>query len=126
MNALAFSGTNFSLVGLQIMVKKNVKDMIWHLKSFREPETNGMKIECNELILSIKGCVKKNEARAYINNVDEAMLEYYRVFSNQIKTMPPEPQLSDFYHPSEGQKMVNYYLLQWVQAWQDMLFTRVV
>ena len=40
--------------------------------------------------------------------------------------MPPEPQLSDFYHPSEDQKMVNYYLLQWVQAWQDMLFTRVV
>ena len=47
---------------------------------------------------------EKNEARAYINNVDEAMLEYYRVFAKQIKPLPPEPQLSDFYHPSEGQK----------------------
>ena len=48
--------------------------------------------------------MKKNEARAYINNVDEVMLEYYRVFAEQIKPLPPEPQLSDFYHPSENQK----------------------
>ena len=38
---------------------------------------------------------EKNEARAYINNVDEAMLEYYRVFAKQIKPLPPEPKLSD-------------------------------
>ena len=48
--------------------------------------------------------MKKNEARAYINNVDQAMLEYYRVFAKQIRPVPPEPQLSDFYHPSEAPK----------------------
>ena len=32
------------------------------------------------------------------------MLEYYRVFPKQIKPLPPEPQLSDSYHPSEVQK----------------------
>ena len=32
------------------------------------------------------------------------MLEYYRVFSKQIDLLPPEPELSDFYHPSENQK----------------------
>ena len=42
-----------------------------------------------------------HEARAYINNADEAMLEYYRVFAKKIKPLPPEPQLSGFYHPSE-------------------------
>ena len=47
---------------------------------------------------------EKNEARAYINNVDEAMLECYRAFAKQIKSLPPKPQLSDFYHPSETQK----------------------
>ena len=47
---------------------------------------------------------EKNEARAYINNVDEAMLEYYQVFAKQIKPLPPEPQLSYFYQPSEAQK----------------------
>ena len=40
----------------------------------------------------------------HINNVDEAMLEHYRVFAKQIKLMPPEPQLSDFYHPSKDPK----------------------
>ena len=52
---------------------------------------------------------ERNEARAYIKNVDEAMLEYYRVFSKKKKPLPPEPELSDFYHPLEVQKMVNYY-----------------
>ena len=47
---------------------------------------------------------EKNEARAYINNVDEAMLEYYRVFAKQIKPLPHEPKLSDFYLPSEAEK----------------------
>ena len=42
--------------------------------------------------------------QAYIKNVDEAMLEYYRVFAKKIKPLPPEPELSDFYHPSEVQK----------------------
>ena len=73
-----------------------------------------------------KRMLEKNEARAYINNVDEAMLEYYRVFAKQIKPLPPEPQLSDFYHPSEAQKMVNYYLLQLVQALQHMPYTNTL
>ena len=47
---------------------------------------------------------EKNEARAYINNVDDAILEYYRAFANKIKSLPPEPRPSDFYHPSEAQK----------------------
>ena len=46
----------------------------------------------------------KSEARVYINNADEAMLEYYRVFAKQIKPLLPEPQLSDFYHPAGAQK----------------------
>ena len=66
---------------------------------------------------------EKNEARAYISNVDEAILEYYRVFAKQIKPISPEPQLSDFYHPSE---MVNYHLLLWVQAKQHMLFASIL
>ena len=47
---------------------------------------------------------EKNEAKAYINNVDKAMLEYYRVFAKQIKPLPPKPEVSDICHPSEVQK----------------------
>ena len=32
------------------------------------------------------------------------MLEYCRVYTKQIKLLPPESQLSDFHHPSEGKK----------------------
>ena len=64
-----------------------------------------------------KRLLEENEAKAYINNVDEVMLENYRVFAKQVKPLPPEPELADFYHPSEAQKMVNYYLLWW---WQHM------
>ena len=47
---------------------------------------------------------EKSEARAYINNVDEAILEYYHVFVKQIKPLLSEPQLSDSYHLSDIQK----------------------
>ena len=30
---------------------------------------------------------EKNEAKTYINNVDEAMLEYYRVFGKKNKSL---------------------------------------
>ena len=33
-----------------------------------------------------------------------SMVEYYRVFAKQIKPLPSEPELSDFYHPSENQR----------------------
>lgn len=44
------------------------------------------------------------EAIGYINNDEEAMLEYYQVVMKQIKTLASEPQSSDFYGPSEDQK----------------------
>ena len=47
---------------------------------------------------------ERNESRAYIKNDNEAMLEYYHVFVKKIKPLPPEPELSGFYHPSENQK----------------------
>ena len=65
-----------------------------------------------------------NKAKVYISNVDDAMLEYYRVFAKQIKPLPPEPQLSDFYQPSESQK--NYYLSPWDQALQHIPYTNTL
>ena len=66
---------------------------------------------------------EENEAKENINNVDEAMLEYHRVFAKRIKPLPPDPELPDFYHPSETQKNGNYYLLRWVQVLQHMPYT---
>ena len=63
---------------------------------------NGIRVKWNGLILSTKDYIK-NEVRANINNIDETMLEYCWVFTKQIKLLPPEPQLSDFYQTSEVQ-----------------------
>ena len=68
------------------VMTRNAKDMTWHSKSFRWPKTDGMKTECNYLILSMKGWHKKNDAKAYINNVHEAMLEHYHVFAKTHTT----------------------------------------
>ena len=43
-----------------------------------------------------KGIREKNEPRTYINDVDEAMLEYYRAFAKQMKPLSTAPQLLDF------------------------------
>ena len=46
----------------------------------------------------------KKEARDYIENLDSAMLEYHRAFGVKLKPLHPEPQLSDYYMPSDQQK----------------------
>ena len=38
-----------------------------------------------------KSLRERIEARAYINNFNKVMLEYYRVFAKQIELLPPEP-----------------------------------
>ena len=69
---------------------------------------------------------EQNESRAYNNNVDEAMLEYYRVFGKQIKPMPLESQLSDFYHPSEAQKNGELLFVAVGTGMQHILYTNTL
>ena len=46
---------------------------------------------------------QNNGVKAYSDNVEEAILEYYRVFAKRIKPLPMEPQLSDFKKPTTVQ-----------------------
>ena len=97
----AFSGTNFVFSRLTGYGAKKRKR-----HDLAEEKLQRVKDKWNEdrmkrLDFINKRLREKNEARAYINNVDEAMLEYYRVFT---KTLPSEPELSDFYHPSKTHK----------------------
>ena len=67
----------------EMMVKKNAKE--WFSK---RKASNGKGGKWNEnrmkrLDFINKRPREKNEARAYIKNVDEAMLEYYRVFAKK-------------------------------------------
>ena len=103
-NALAFSGTNFVFSRLTDHGAKEHKKHDLALEKLQRARDKWNEDRMKRLDFINKRLREKNEARAYINNVDEAMLEYYQVFAKQIKPLPPEPQLSDFYHPSEAQR----------------------
>ena len=103
-NALAFSGTNFVFSRLTDHGAEecNIHDLA--LKKHPRVRDEWNKDRMKRLDFINKRPREKNEVRTYINNVGKAMLEYYRVFAKQIKPLPPESQLSDFYQPSEIQK----------------------
>ena len=101
---LAFSGTNFVFSRFMDHGEEERKRHDLVLEKLQRARDEWNKDRMKRLDFINKRLREKNEARAYINNVDEAMLEYYRVFAKQIKPLPPEPQLSDFYHQSEAQK----------------------
>ena len=120
-NALAFSGTNFVFSRLTGHGAEERKRHDLALEKLQRARDEWNRDQMKHLDLINKRLGERSEARAYIKNVDEAMLKYYRIFAKKkMKPLPPEPELSEFYHPSEVQKMVNYYLLQWVQALQHM------
>ena len=103
MNALAFSGTNFVFSRITDHGEKERKRHDLALEKLQRARDEWDQDRMQRLDFINKRVSEKNE-RPYINNVDEAILEYYRVFAKQIKPLSPEPQLSDFYHPSEAQK----------------------
>ena len=103
-NALAFSGTNFVFSRLTDHGAEERKRHDLALEKLQRARDEWNRDRMKRLDFMNKRLPERNEARAYIKNVDEAMLEYYRVFPKKIKPLPPEPELSDFYHPSEVQK----------------------
>ena len=103
-NVLAFSGTYFVFNRLRDRGAEERKrhDLAEEQLQMARDKWNEDRMKRLDFIN--KRLHEKNEAWAYINNVDEAMLDYYRVFAKQIRPLPPEPQLFDFYHPSEIQQ----------------------
>ena len=103
-NALAFSGTNFVFSRLTHHGAEERKIHDLALEKLQRARDEWNRDRTKRLDFINKRLREKNEARTYINNVDEPMLEYYRIFAKQIKPLPPESELPDFYHPSEAQK----------------------
>ena len=103
-NALALGGTNFVFNRFTDHGAEERKRHDLALEKLQRARDEWNEDRMKRLDFINKRHREKNEATAYINNVDEALLEHYRVFAKQIKPLPPEAQLSDFYHPSEVQK----------------------
>ena len=109
-NALAFTRTNFIFSRITGHGAKECKRY--------DLEQEQLKNKWNEdrmkrLDFINKRLCEKNEARLYINNVDETVLKYYHIFAKRIKPLPPEPQLSYFNHPSKTQKWRTIICYSW-------------
>ena len=102
MNALAFSRTSFVFSRLTDHGENERKRHDLSLKRLHKTRNEGNKELIKRLDFINKRLRGENEVRTYINNVDEAMPEYYQVFAKQIRTLPPRPQFSDFYHLSQA------------------------
>ena len=81
-NALAFSDTNFVFSRLTDHGAEKRKRHDLALEKFQRVRHEWNRDRLKRLDFINRRLREKNKARAYINNVDEAMLEYYRVFAN--------------------------------------------
>ena len=82
-NATAFVGVSLGFRMLRNDGEKERKRMVQQKKSFKGARGKWNENRMKRLDFINKRPREKNEARAYIKNVDEAMLEYYRVFAKK-------------------------------------------
>ena len=91
-NALVFSGTNYIFSRLTDHGVEERKRHDLALEKLQRTRDEWDRYRMKQLDFINKRLREKNEARAYINNVDEAIVEYYRVFTRQIKPLLPDPE----------------------------------
>ena len=103
-NALAFSGTNFLFSRLSDhgAVERERHDLAIEKLQRARDLWNKKRIEKLDYINS--EIRKRNESMQYFNDLDKGILEYYRVTGQKLAALPPQPTLTDFYHPSPQQK----------------------
>ena len=104
LNALAFSGTNFFFSSLSDHGAAERKRHDLALEDLQKARDKWMKDRQERLDFINDRIRSQNEAASYLSNMDEAMKTYFLVTKQRLPELPPEPKLSDFYHPSEGQK----------------------
>ena len=126
-NALAFCGTNFVFKKLMGHGEEEHKRHNLALEKLQRAREEWNKDRTKRLDFINKRLSEQNKARAYINNVDEAMVEHYRVFANADKG-PYRLSMSYqiFIIHRRDKKMVNYYLSPWDQALQHMLSINIL
>ena len=82
-NALPFSGTNFDFSRLEDHGAEERKRHDLALKQLQRARDEWNRDRMKLLDLINKRLRERNKTRAYIKNVDEAMLEYYRIFAKK-------------------------------------------
>lgn len=101
-NALAFSGSNYMFSKLETNKERQrhnraMEQLAAAQDAYEKQRLAQLDFINNKLKL-------QNHAAYTFKNVDDAIKEYYLVTGEDLQQLPP-PKLSDFYQPSEKQKL---------------------
>ena len=105
MNALAFSGSNYLFTILRSSgVDEERKRQNKAVEQLQAAQASWSRKWTERLDFINEGLRRQGHAVKTFRDVDAAMQEYAQVTGHTLDPLGPEPQLADFYSPSEGQK----------------------
>ena len=105
MNALAFSGSNYLFSMLRSSsIDEERKRLDEAVEQLQAAQAKWSRKRIERLDWLNEELRRRDHAVETFRDVDAAMQEYAQVTGHNLDTLGPEPQLSDFYHPSDGQK----------------------
>ena len=105
-NALAFSGSNylFSSLGRNTDLARERERHDKAMEKLEKATAEWNKKRIQRLDFVNERMKRENEAVHEFSDVDDAMRQYYLVTGTELPNLPPKPELSDFYTPSEDQE----------------------
>ena len=105
-NALAFSGSNylFSKMGKDGDAGAERERHDKAEEQLQKATTEWNEKRTQRLDFINEEIKKEHHAVNEFDDADTAMKQYYYITGKQLSTLPPKPELSDFYTPSEDQK----------------------
>ena len=105
-NALAFSGSNylFSKMGKDGDAGAERERHDKAEEQLQKAQTEWNEKRTQRLDFINEEIKKEHHAVNEFDDADTAMKQYYYITGKQLSTLPPKPELSDFYTPSEDQK----------------------
>ena len=103
MNALAFSGSNYIFTILRSSgVDEERKRHDKAVKQLQAAQASWSRKRTERLDWINEELRRQGHAVKTFRDVDAAMQEYAQVTGHNLDPLGPEPQLADFYHPSDG------------------------
>ena len=104
-NALAFSGSNYLFTMLRSSgVDEERKRHDKAIEQLQAAQAAWSRKRTERLGFINEELRRQGHAVQTFQDVDAAMKEYAQVTRHNLDPLGPEPQLADFYHPSDGQK----------------------
>ena len=100
-NALAFSGSNYLFSTLRSSgVEKERKRHDQAVEQLQAAQAAWSRKRTERLDWINDELRRQSHAVQTFQDVDAAIREYARVTGKSLEALPPEPRLTDFYHPS--------------------------